>query len=463
MFRTKRSRLAATIAAAAVFGTAGALAAAQMAQAHDGTDGSPPAGAAVDTTGPATFLVASLSGRNEIPGPAGSPAVNDPDGQAVTVVRIKGNQVSFAIKWKNIAAPTAGHIHLGATGVNGGVQVPFFGAGLADNLEAAVGSVTVTDQALLDSLKANPTGFYANLHTGEFPGGAVRGQLHTVTHAVDLDAVLRGGPLSALLSGDQEVPGPKPAGDPDGHATAYVAADDNKVNFAFTWSGIGAPTDGHIHEGVVGGNGPVVQGLFSSPTGLPASVSGVAGVVKGVKSDLVRKIRNNPNNFYANLHTAEFSGGAVRGQLFRSGGGNDDRFDQSTFVASVVKGEQIYACTKQADGTFAFTQHNVSATLQTGIAHSFVKDDAGPPQWVSRDHSAVTGKLISKSANGAGNIAELDLDATQSGDSDGQLANTVEILRLNTVGGVAPAGTCDPQKQPIAKVPYQADYVFISK
>jgi hypothetical protein len=461
MFRTKRSRLAASIAAAAVLGTGAALAAAQMAQAHD--EHGTPTTAAADSTGAATFLVAALNGRNEVPGPAGSPKVGDPDGQAVAVLRVQGNQISYAFKWKNIGAPTAGHIHIGARGSNGTVQVPFFGAGLPDSAEAAVGSVTVTDPALLNSIKTDPTGFYTNLHTAEFPGGAVRGQLHTVTHAVDLNAVLRGGPLAAVLSGDQEVPGAKPVGDPDGHATAFIGADGTRVHYSFTWSGIGTPTDGHIHAGPVGVNGDVAVPLFTAPNGLPASVSGIAGVVNGVKSDLVRQIRRGPNDFYANLHTAEFPGGAVRGQLFRAGAGDDDAFDQSTFVASVVRGEQIYACTQQADGTFAFTQHNVSATLQTGIAHSFVKDDVGPPQWISRDRSAVTGKLLNKTANGTGNIAELELEATQSGAPRGQLANTTEILRLNTVGGVAPAGACDPHTQPIANVPYQADYMFLAK
>ena len=461
MFRTKRSRLLAAVAAAALAGTGAALAAAQMAQAHD--EHGTPAAAPADPTGGATFLVASLNGRNEVPGPAGSAKVGDPDGQAVAVLRIRGNQLSYAFHWRNIGAPTAGHIHIGARGTNGSVQVPFFGAGLPDTAEAATGTVTVTDQALLDSLKANPTGFYTNLHTAEFPGGAVRGQLHTVAHAVDLNAVLRGGPLGALLSGDQEVPGAKPVGDPDGHATSFIGVDDNRIHYSFTWSGIGAPTDGHIHAGPVGVNGAVVVPLFSAPNGLPASVSGIAGVVGGVKSDLARQIKRSPNDFYANLHTAEFPGGAVRGQLFRAGDGNEDSFDQSTFVASVVRGQQIYACTKQADGTFAFTQHNVSATLQTGIAHSFVTDDAGPPQWISRDRSAVTGKLLIKTANGTGNIAELELEAAQEGAPRGQFANTVEVLRLNTVGGVAPAGVCDPHAQPIAKVPYQADYVFLSK
>ena len=61
--------------------------------------------------------------------------------------------------------------------------------------------------------------------------------------------------------------------------------------------------------------------------------------------------------------------------------------------------------------------------------------------------------------NGDGNIPELDLKATPSGKHHGLLANTAEILRLNTVGGVAPAGSCTPGA--IVGVPYRADYVFV--
>jgi len=38
-------------------------------------------------------------------------------------------------------------------------------------------------------------------HTARYPAGAVRGQLHVVGPPIDLDAVLRDGPLAALLSG----------------------------------------------------------------------------------------------------------------------------------------------------------------------------------------------------------------------------------------------------------------------
>jgi hypothetical protein len=413
-------------------------------------------------SGPAVFLAASLNGHNEVPTPGGKP-VGDQDGSAVEFLRIKGNQVSFAIRWDKLDVPTDSHVHLGATGANGAVKVPLFAGGtLPGSINAAAGSVTVDDAAVLADLVAHPENFYANLHTAAFGGGAVRGQFHKVTNPVDLNGFLRGGPLTALMDGGQEVDGPAPVGDLDGRATALVQARGNGgLNFSLTWSGIGAPTNGHLHEGTVGANGPVVVPFFGTAPGttLPPTVTGVAGVVADVKADLAKKIADNPENFYANLHTAEFGGGAVRGQLFRAGGSAQP----ANFVASVVKGVQIYSCTAAPTGGYAFTQHNVRAKLEGNIAHSFVKDDAGPPQWIAPDGSAVTGKLIAKTPNGTANIAELDLAATSSGKPTGQMANVVEILRLNTVGGVAPAGPCDPKTKPIAEVPYQADYVFVTK
>src|SRR5262245_25070287 len=94
-------------------------------------------------------------------------------GRAVAVVRIQGQQVSYGLAWQGLAAVTASHVHIGAAGASGGVKVAFFGAPLPATFTAVTGTVTVTDQALLDSITADPAGFYANIHTTEFPGGAV--------------------------------------------------------------------------------------------------------------------------------------------------------------------------------------------------------------------------------------------------------------------------------------------------
>ncbi|MEU4197963.1 CHRD domain-containing protein [Kribbella sp. NPDC026611] len=405
---------------------------------------------------PARYFAASLSGRNEIP-TSGGPAVGDPDGRAMAVVRIKGDQVSYAVRWQDIAAPTNFHIHQGAAGANGGVKLDFLGSGIPAGVQAITGSVKA-DTALLDAIRQQPGGFYLNLHTAEFPGGAVRGQLHALQRAVDLNGVLNGSVadnLQAVADGKQEVPGPKPVGDPDGRAEWLFKASGSTVSFATVWSGIGAPTNGHVHEGARGTNGPVVADFFADADGLPASVTGVAGTVN-VGADLAGRIARNPAGFYANLHTTEFGGGAVRGQLARNRGGQP-----RAVQAAVVGGQQIYRCAAQPGGGFAFGQFGVAAVLREGILHSFARPVDGPPQWIAPDGTAVTGTVLEKSANGAGNIPELLLDARQAGGRSGILADATEVLRLNTVGGVAPAGSCDPVTQAVASVPYQADYLFL--
>jgi CHRD domain len=337
--------IAAVAVAAAGIGATGAIAA----QAYGSGDHSPPAlvpaaktapmdhamdhmmdpatgnAETAKASGPVTFLAAELTGRNEVPA-QGGPKVGDPDGRAIEVFRIQGDKVSFAVAWKGIGAPTLSHIHEGAAGVNGAVKVPFFGTALPDTVSAATGAVTVTDQALLDSITENPGKFYANLHTAEFPGGAVRGQLRKLDRPVDLQRVLNFGSLASLDSGDQEVPvaGGPATGDPDGHATSFVWANGSRVDYSFTWSGIAGPTLGHIHQGPVGANGGVVVPLFSAPAGIPSSVTGIAGTASNVDPKVVENIGRNPGDFYTNLHTAEFPGGAVRGQLFRSGSPNVD-------------------------------------------------------------------------------------------------------------------------------------------
>ncbi len=58
-----------------------------------------------------------------------------------------------------------------------------------------------------------------------------------------------------------------------------------------------------------------------------------------------------------------------------------------------------------------------------------------------------------------GAIPWLLLRAT-SNQGDGVLGQVAFIQRLETRGGVAPAGTCDPAADATVAVPYRARYVF---
>ena len=269
--------------------------------------------------------------------------------------------------------------------------------------------------------------------------------------------------FASVLSGLNEIPNPngKPTGDKNGNALAVMRVQGGEVSFAFSWSGIGTPTEGHIHAGAFGTDGDVKIPLFA--TKLPDGRSSVYGTVKVTDAHLLADIEAHPQNFYFNLHTAQFPGGAVRGQLF----GVPTSFNllgalKDTAVKSVVKGTQIYACTKTPAGSHAFTQDNVNAELQGGIHHTFkASGPAGPPQWVASDGSAVIGKALAKLANGSENVPVVAFRAVQEGASHGLLAHTDMVFRLNTKGGLAPAGTCDPATRPNVSVPYTAEYLFL--
>lgn len=113
--------------------------------------------------------------------------------------------------------------------------------------------------------------------------------------------------LTANLTGEAEVPGP---GDSDGGGIARVKInlDTNQLCYDLRVRRIEPATMAHIHEGVGGEAGPVVQGL-AAPT------SGTSAACLTIARTLALEILANPEEYYVNVHNAAFPGGAVRGQL----------------------------------------------------------------------------------------------------------------------------------------------------
>ncbi|MEU6355910.1 CHRD domain-containing protein, partial [Streptomyces sp. NPDC047072] len=254
--------------------------------------------------------------RCEVPVSGRSPMTRLDAVPSATVV--KGDRVTFSLTWNGIARPTLGHIHEGAAGTNGDVKVGLFTTAMPSTVQSAAGQTEVTDAALAKRLRTDPAGFYVNLHTKEFPGGAVRGQLKPLAKPVNPLSIIRGGSLRALADGGQEVPtkDPKRVGDPDGHAITflYPGAGRGRIGYSLAWVNIGAPLAGHIHQGTLGRNGDVKVPLFVTP--VPANIFAVSGTAEVPDPAVVRQIEKNPTGFYSNLHTEEFPDGAVRGQLF---------------------------------------------------------------------------------------------------------------------------------------------------
>ncbi|HLZ56492.1 MAG TPA: CHRD domain-containing protein [Ktedonosporobacter sp.] len=113
-------------------------------------------------------LFSVMIGANELAG-------GDTHAFGTAALRLNPGQgtVCFDVDVFHLSAPvTAAHIHQGAKGVNGPVVVNFnFPVNGLDNCVTA-------DKTLIQAIINNPAGYYTNVHTTAFPGGAIRGQLH---------------------------------------------------------------------------------------------------------------------------------------------------------------------------------------------------------------------------------------------------------------------------------------------
>lgn len=122
-----------------------------------------------------------------------------------------------------------------------------------------------------------------------------------------LPAMAGGRPFTLELTGAAERPVP-PGGDLDGSGTALITLNQGQgeVCFEFTVSGVETITAAHIHLAPVTEAGPVV---------VPFDVtSGLSGCTT-VDPELIKQIRQNPGDYYVNLHNAAFPAGALRAQL----------------------------------------------------------------------------------------------------------------------------------------------------
>jgi hypothetical protein len=107
---------------------------------------------------------AKLDAAQEVP-----PKQSSGTGSATIV--LDGDKISYDVDYQGLTGPaTMGHIHGPAdVGANAGVLVPF-----ANPTSPIKGSATLTP-AQVTALKDGK--MYVNIHTGQNPGGEIRGQL----------------------------------------------------------------------------------------------------------------------------------------------------------------------------------------------------------------------------------------------------------------------------------------------
>lgn len=113
----------------------------------------------------------TLTGAAEVPGPG------DPDGSGTARVVLNPGQgeVCFTITVSDITLPaTAAHIHEAPVGVAGPIVVTL---SPPDASGTASGCVSEVDQEEIKDIIQHPEEYYVNVHTVDYPAGAVRGQL----------------------------------------------------------------------------------------------------------------------------------------------------------------------------------------------------------------------------------------------------------------------------------------------
>lgn len=133
-----------------------------------------------------TPLVGLMNGPADLT--ATSPT-GDPDGTGTAAFTfeitdpldtVAGAQVCWDLSYSGITGtPTAAHIHRGAAGVAGPVVVLAGGTSFPNLTPTGTTGCAAMQGTLATEIVATPANFYVNVHTTDFPAGAIRSQLST--------------------------------------------------------------------------------------------------------------------------------------------------------------------------------------------------------------------------------------------------------------------------------------------
>ena len=135
-----------------------------------------------------TPLVSRMLGANEVPNNTPGSQTNDADGfgSASVTFDLAATipNVCWDLSYGNLTGtPTFAHIHgPAAPGVNASPVINFTPfTTLTATGASACRDLTPAEAVIAADIVANPQNYYTNVHTSDFPGGAIRGQLATST------------------------------------------------------------------------------------------------------------------------------------------------------------------------------------------------------------------------------------------------------------------------------------------
>lgn len=243
-----------------------------------------------------TDFVAQLNGSNEVPSIVTSAS-------GMVTATLNGSELVVEGMFENLSGDyAASHIHSGMAGQSGGVVVALSPTINADNTSGTFEAANNTFQLTAEQhsiLEAQ--GMYINIHSSTFAGGELRGQL-----VQKADAYFR-----TNLSGAFEVPAAKTMA----YGGLVFQVNGDSLFLSGSFSNLSSDfAASHLHLAAAGSNGGVAFALTVDT--VDDALSGVFHAADNrflVNAEQKMALMN--REMYVNVHTANYGGGELRGQV----------------------------------------------------------------------------------------------------------------------------------------------------
>ena len=276
--------------------------------------------------------IGMMSTANEVPAISGYNA--SAVGSVMTIITrladgtINSGEVVFTVNYVFPAKVTFTglHIHTGAAGINGPVTLNS-SMPRTDSTDSGTGTLVFRNEIDVSSLASvsalegqfrNPAGYYINLHTTDYPGGAVRAQMRSTDAATLSMNMLPGNEVPPVTGLDATGPSllhVRTMRDAAGAPVAAWMAFDVNYRFpgAIDFQGL------HVHTGKAGENGAVRLNSGITGANRVSSTTGFGNIFipvlfSGDTMSSMAGMLASPEAWYLNIHTPANPGGAIRAQ-----------------------------------------------------------------------------------------------------------------------------------------------------